>query len=73
MQNANSQIGQAIRKARIKAGLSQAKLGELIGKADNTICDYEKGKNDLPVSVFFEIVAALDMDIKKLMPKRKGA
>ena len=76
----NIQIGAAIRAARKAKGWSQAKLGEEIGKADNTICDYEKGKTELLITVFLDITTALDIDIakffsslaKKSQPKKKS-
>jgi transcriptional regulator with XRE-family HTH domain len=75
----NKQIGSAIRAVRKSKGLTQAQLGVLIGKADNTICDYESGKTELLITVFLDIVTALNIDIaeffgqsaKKPHPKKK--
>lgn len=37
-------VGEQIKKARLLAGLSQKKLGELIGKGISTVSEWESGK-----------------------------
>lgn len=38
-------LGENIRKARLKIGLTQAQLGKMLGKSDNVITNWEKGTN----------------------------
>ncbi len=40
-----AKLGENIRKARLKMGLTQAQLGEMLGKSDNVITNWEKGTN----------------------------
>lgn len=63
----NTQIGQAIRKARVKAGLSQAALGELIGKDRKTIWAYEQGHISIAATTLDSIAHELGVSINSLL------
>jgi len=41
----SAKIGEMIRGARKKKGMTQKHLGELLGVANGTVCDWEKGRS----------------------------
>jgi transcriptional regulator with XRE-family HTH domain len=49
-----------VKRARIKLGLTQAELGEKVGKERRTIMRYERGE-DLPAAVHLAIKHLLSM------------
>lgn len=53
-------IGKNIKDIREQRKLSQRQLGEMIGKADGTIGNYETGATDIPCSVLLDMAKALD-------------
>ena len=69
-------VGERIRKARYKAGLTQEKLGNLSGIAGPTIRRYELGLLNPKAETLQKIAAALDVTPAYLMgweePVKKG-
>jgi len=51
-------VGRRIKELRIKKGLSQQKLGEIIGVTKVSICGYENGSR-IPSLEVFEMMAEL--------------
>jgi len=51
-------VGRRIKELRIKKGLSQQKLGEIIGVTKVSICGYENGSR-IPSLETFELMAEL--------------
>ena len=49
------QIGQCLKEARARHGVSQVKLGEMLGLTYQQIQRYEKGENRLAGSTLWEI------------------
>ncbi len=58
------QIGNAIRRARKKAGMSQSELGAKTGLRQGTISQIEKGHPAAKLETILAIIAALDLELK---------
>lgn len=58
------QIGNAIRRARKKAGMSQSELGEKTGLRQGTISQIEKGHPAAKLETILAIISALDLELK---------
>lgn len=56
----DEQIGARVRAARIEKGMSQEKLGELLGLTFQQVQKYEKGTNRIAAPRLIEISIALD-------------
>lgn len=61
-------VGNRIRYYRTLKGMSQEKLGEVLGVTFQQIQKYESGKNTLNVSKIREIVDALGCGVEDIMP-----
>lgn len=61
-------------EARKKKGLTQAALGEKIGRSMQTICDLEHGRNNGSVEVWDALQHVLKVPQKKLryQPEKDG-
>lgn len=55
-------IGVNIKRVRKEKRLSQSKVGELIGKSESTIGNYENGIIDIPCSVLLNMAEALECE-----------
>lgn len=64
-------IRENIRFFREKAGISQRKLAELIGKSESAVRGYEVGKTDIPLSSLAAIAGALKVTIAELAEGKK--
>ena len=58
------QIGNAIRRARKKAGMSQSQLGEKTGLRQGTISQIEKGHPAAKLETILAIISALDLELQ---------
>ena len=56
-------VGERIRKAREENGISQKKLGLMLGLSDKAISAYESGRTFPPLDTLFRIAKELDRDI----------
>lgn len=65
MQSARTakQIGAIIRRARRKAGLTQAELGKRIGLRQATISKLEKGEPATQLNTLLDALTALELEI----------
>ncbi|MFJ4916036.1 helix-turn-helix domain-containing protein [Streptomyces sp. NPDC088726] len=61
------QIGTVLRAARIGHGLTQIRLGELVGLDHKTIHRIEYGISDPSLSVLLLLAAALDTPLSELL------
>ena len=52
-------IGQEIKKARIKKGLTQLQLADLLGCTKGYICNIERGRQNVSSKKITEIAVAL--------------
>ena len=55
------EVGDRIRQARTKKGLSQAQLAEIIDKTPPYVSNIEMGKQNMSIIVLYKIVNALDI------------
>ena len=60
-------IGETIKKERIKRNITQAKLGSLIGITNTAISNYESGKTLPPVDVLILIADGFGLSLDKLV------
>lgn len=57
----NYEIGDFIRKIRVKNGLTGAELGKLIGVSQQQISRYERGYNELSFTDFVFILSVMNV------------
>ena len=57
------EIGNRIRKARESKGISQRKLGMILGLSDKAISAYESNRTLPPIDTLYKISLELDQDI----------
>ena len=60
-------IGERIKKARLAAGYTQAKLGARCGMADSAIRRYESGRGNPTLETLQRIADALDVPVGELI------
>lgn len=65
---ANNEIGQAIKNARVKAGLTQEELAKKCNLATITIRQYESGRRGLNVKQLAHVARAMGVDWADLVP-----
>lgn len=58
------QVGQALKRWRMKKGLTQAELAKKAGLTQKTVSLAESGSKSLKLMTLFAICAALDLEIK---------
>jgi HTH-type transcriptional regulator / antitoxin HipB len=59
----SNQIGAIIRQERRDRGLTQAQLGDLVGRRQATISKLEKGDAGTQLGTLFDVLAALDLEL----------
>ena len=57
------QLGALIKRERRARGLTQAQLGEKIGRRQATISKLEKGESATQLSVLFDVLSALNLEL----------
>jgi HTH-type transcriptional regulator / antitoxin HipB len=57
------QLGAVLRRQRILTGLSQGELGTRVGLRQATISNIEAGNPATRISTFFDLLAALDLEV----------
>jgi HTH-type transcriptional regulator/antitoxin HipB len=65
-----AQIGNAIRRARKKRGMSQSELGEKAGLRQETISLIENGNPAAKLETLLAVLSALDMEVQ--ISERRG-
>jgi HTH-type transcriptional regulator/antitoxin HipB len=65
------QIGNLIRRARKKQGLSQTQLGQKAGLRQETISLIETGNPATTLETILSVLATLDLEFR-IMPRSKG-
>ncbi len=55
-------LNDRLREARIRAGLSQKQVGELVQIGSSTISEYESGKKSPTMNVLHKLIGALGVD-----------
>lgn len=67
-----SQIGNLVRRARKRLGLSQTQLGDKAGLRQETISLIETGNPAAKLETILAVLAALDLEFR-IVPRSKGA
>jgi HTH-type transcriptional regulator/antitoxin HipB len=67
-----SQIGNLIRRARKRQGLSQSQLGERAGLRQETISVIETGHSAARLDTILDVLAALELELS-VGPRTRGA
>lgn len=65
-------IGARIRKARENKGISQKKLGMMLGLSDKAISSYESGRTFPPIDTLYRIAQDLGQDIEYFISQDKN-
>ena len=65
------QVGNLVRRARKKQGLSQSQLGDKAGLRQETISLIETGHPAAKLQTIMGILAALDLELR-IVPRSKG-
>lgn len=65
----NADVGTRIRNHRKAKGMSQDKLGKLVGVSFQQIQKYENGHNRVAVSMLYEMSRALEVPMTDLLPE----
>lgn len=55
-----SEVGKNIKAVREQKKISQKRLGEMIGKGESTIGNYETGATDIPCSALMDMAKAME-------------
>lgn len=66
------QLGTLIYNERVRRGLSQQALADLVGTGQKTISHVENGKEGTKLETIFGLLAALDLEMQ-FAPRRKGS
>jgi transcriptional regulator with XRE-family HTH domain len=61
-------LGQAIRRVRRKASVTQAALGEAVGLSRTSITNLERGRQHIPTHILIAIGRSLNTDPRELLP-----
>jgi len=64
-------VGNTIRDARLSKGLTQRQLGEMIGKSNNVLTNWEKGTNSPDVDMIESLCSILDIPVSEMFPFQK--
>jgi HTH-type transcriptional regulator/antitoxin HipB len=59
-----NQIGEIIRRERRARGLTQAQLGDLVGRRQATVSKLEKGDTGIQLDTLFDVLAALNLELR---------
>lgn len=62
------EVGERIRKTRIKRGISQTRLGKMVGVHRNTIWRWEDGDVPMPLWYFLQVCYALGTPYTMMLP-----
>jgi len=65
-------VGERIRAKRKEIGLSQEGLAKAVGLKRPSICNIEKGRQNILLHTFYDIVETLDVDANALLPEQSG-
>ncbi|OGC38628.1 hypothetical protein A3K42_01110 [candidate division WWE3 bacterium RBG_13_37_7] len=70
--NANCNIGEKIKKLRVKKNMSQVRFGEKIGLSGKCISAYETGKCNPPLKILETISSTYNVPILPLNTEEKA-
>lgn len=69
---ASKAIGEKIKKARLRAGLSQASLAERIGMTRTSYARLEKGQTNVTIDSLVRVANGLGLDLRIALVKPRG-
>jgi transcriptional regulator with XRE-family HTH domain len=55
-------VGKRLKEARVKKGMSQEELGNLLGVSKVSICGYEKGTRTPTMENFLDLIQILELE-----------
>lgn len=58
-----TQLGEALRRQRVSAGLSQSQLASMTGLRQATISKLESGSETTRIETIYAVMAALDLEM----------
>ena len=67
-----TQLGEALRRQRVSAGLSQSQLASMTGLRQATISKIESGSETTRIETIYAVMAALDLEMT-VAPRSKGS
>ncbi|MEG6569439.1 helix-turn-helix transcriptional regulator [Thermoanaerobacterium thermosaccharolyticum] len=65
--NTKKQVGDVIKELRLKKGLTQRKLAEIVNVSNTTISFIEKNINKTSYDILYKIAKALDTTVEDIM------
>lgn len=68
--HANKRYGIIARDLRLAQKMTQAELGEKIGRSKQWVCEFEKGKYGLKVDMLTSLVTALGTEASIFLPAK---
>lgn len=68
----DTQIGAAIRTARMQAGLKQAQLSAALGIDRTTLSNYERGSRSISIGVLVQIAYELRVPLSAIVPHARA-
>lgn len=60
-------IGERLKEARLRQGLSQQELGDLLGVSKVSVCGYEKGNRTPTIETFLDLIRVLNLDVRYVL------
>ena len=64
-----NQVPKIIRENRIKKGLTQKQLAEMLGyKRDASVQQWESGRQNVPAKTIRRLAEILEIDLNRLLP-----
>ena len=66
-------VGRRIHHWRVRRGLTQERLAELVGLRQGSISNYERGRRELLISIALRICEALDIPLGELLPSQSDS
>ena len=66
-----SQLGAIVQQERLRRGMTQQELADLIGKGQKTISAIENGSDGTRLGTLLSLIAKLDLDFE-ICPRRKS-
>ncbi len=67
--NVYAEIGRQIRQLRMKKGLTQERMAELVSLTRTSITNIEKGRQKLPIHTLYVLANALGAQARDLLPE----
>ena len=63
------EVGARLRSARVRQGLTQGRLGEMVGLHRTYVGELERGKRNVGLRTLADLAAALEVELPDLLPE----